>query len=81
MSSHILHSISHTRNPISLRIRNLNGKFIFNGHHNLHGIEGIQSQIIPEFGGGGYFGGVDFVKVFNDVDDSFLDFGGVEECL
>jgi hypothetical protein len=81
MSSHILHCIPHAGNPIGLCIRNFNGKFILNGHHNLHGIKGIQSQVISEFGGGGYFRGVNFVKVFDNGDDSFLDFGRVKECL
>ena len=81
MSGHIFDSITHTRNSISLSIGNFNSKFVFNSHHNLHSIKRIQTQVISEFGGGRYFGGVNFIKVFDYGDDSFLDFGGVKERL
>ncbi len=81
MSSHIFDGICHTGDPISFGIGNFNGKFILNGHYDLHGIEGVQSQIIGEFGRGGHFSWVDFVEIFDDGDDSFLHFGGVEEGL
>jgi hypothetical protein len=79
MTGHIFHRITHTRNPIRLGIGNFNGKFIFNGHYHLYGIEGVQTKIFAKLGGGANFGWVDLVKVFNDGEDAFLDFGGGEE--
>jgi len=81
MRRNILHGIPHAPNPVRLRIRNLHRKFILNGHDDLDGIQGIQTKIFAEFGSGADLGRVDFVKVFDDGEDSFLDFGGGEEGL
>jgi hypothetical protein len=81
MSRNILSSILNTQDLISLRIRNLNSEFIFNGHDNLHGIEGIKSEVINKFGSGCDLCWVYFVEVFNYGYDTVGYFRGIEEGL
>lgn len=81
MSSNILSSILNTQDLISLSVRNLNSKFIFNGHNNLHGIEGIKSEVIDKFGSGCDLCWVYLVKVFHYGYDTVGDFLCVEEGL
>ena len=81
MSRNVFRGILNTHNLISLRIGNLNGEFILDGHDDLHGVEGVESEVIGECCGGCYLAGIDFVVVLDDGDDAVGDFRCVDEGL
>ena len=81
MSRNILGSILDTQNLIRLRIRNFNSEFIFNGHDNLNGIEGIKSEIICKFSSGGDLCWVYLIKVLDNGYDAIGDFLCIDESL
>lgn len=81
MSSNVFGSILNTQNLISLRVRDLNCEFILNRHDNLHGIERIKTEVIGEFGLRCYLGGVNFVKVLDNVYDTVGNLCWVNEGL
>lgn len=48
VATDISNGIGYRQNLVSLGIRNLNAKLLLEGHHHLHGIQGVQVQIVLE---------------------------------
>lgn len=41
-------TLTNTRNRISLLIRNLDRKLLFNGHDDLYGVEAVETEVFGE---------------------------------
>ncbi len=81
MSRNVFGGILNTHNLIRLRVGNLNGEFVLDGHDDFDGVEGVESEVFGECCGGCYLGRVDFVEVLDYGDDAVGDFRSVDEGL
>lgn len=81
MRRDVLHRIGHAPDPVGLGVGDLDGELVLDRHDDLHGVEGVEAEVVAEFGGGLDLGGVDLVEVLDGGDDALLDLGGGEEGL